>query len=128
MKTITKIALTFILLTCFSISAYAAGGDILTIDGSNSDGPDLAFTPSGNTLMVAATTENEYYIGSASEKTTAGNGLEFCMVSGYSGYYQTVQSVDDTTKKGTISAAGTAGSAPDWTAMGGAEEEEEKED
>lgn len=117
MKTITKIALSFILLTCFSISVYAAGGDAVIIDGSNGAGPNLVFTPSGNTLLHEDTTANAYFIGAASEKTTTANGLEYCMVSEYNGYYQRVQETDFK-----VLATGVAGTIPTdaaWKAMGG---------
>lgn len=116
MKTMMKIALAFSLVIGLSFSAHAAGGDAITISGTTV-GQNLTFTPSGNTLIVAAATATDYYIGAASDKTTTENGLEYCMVSGYSGYYQKAQATDKS-----VTAAGTAGTAPTgWTAMGGAE-------
>ena len=90
MKTMIKIALAFSLIIGLSFSAHAedaaesTAGDTITIDGTTV-GKDLTFTPSGNTLIVAASNATDYYIGSASDKTTTENGIEYCMVSGYSG-------------------------------------------
>jgi hypothetical protein len=67
--------------------------------------------------MTATADGDDYYIGAASAKTTTDNGLDYCMVSGYSGYYQNTQADD-----GKVSTGGTAGTAPTgdgWTAMGG---------
>jgi hypothetical protein len=121
MKTMIKIAIAFSLVIGLSFSAHAedaensTAGSPITFAGSNS-GAGLSFTPSGNTLLVAATSSDDYYIGSASDKTTSDNGLEYCMVSGYNGYYQMSQASD-----GDISDAGTEGANPggSWTAMGG---------
>ena len=117
MKVMIKIALAFIFVTGLSLPVYAAGGDALTIDGSNSGGTDLVFTPSGNTLIDAVTSATAYTIISASAKTTTANGMEYYMRSGYNGYYQKAQAAD-----GALTSVGTtAGAAPTgtWAAMGG---------
>lgn len=124
MKNMMQIALAFSLVIGLSFSAHAAeittteGGAELQITDSGS-GPGLNFTPSGNTVMTVTADGDDYYIGAASSKTTTDNGLDYCMISGYSGYYQKTQASD-----GGVATGGTAGTAPTgWTAMGGAEAE-----
>jgi len=126
MKTMMQIALAFSLVIGLSFSAHAAaittttGGAEVTITDSGS-GPGLSFTPSGNTVMTVTADGDDYYIGSASAKTTTDNGLDYCVISGYSGYYQKTQAGD-----GAVATAGTAGTAPEgWTAMGGDEAEDD---
>jgi len=133
MKTLLRITAIFIIVIGFSAPIYAdeaasvaaerANNGTLTFKGESSGGP-LIFTPSANTLLVGTATDLNYYIGSASSKTTKANGIEYAMVSGSNGYYQKVQATDNE-----VSGVGTAGEAPktddDWISMGGGKAETE---
>ena len=118
MNKIFRILIIFFI-TGFLNSVYAdtttTGGAIVNIEDSD-ERPGITFTPSANTLISWNTTATAYYIGSASSKTTPANGIEYAMVSNYNGYYQKIQTEDESK----ITVSGTPGTAPvDWTPMGG---------
>jgi len=118
MNALIKIIVTFTLIIGFSYPAMAndadgttSGGTAISIGtGTNT----LDFTPSGNTILQFNTTPTAYTIGAASKKTDEKNGIEYAMVSDKNGYYQHAQ-----TDEGAITTATAAGTAPDWTYMGG---------
>ncbi len=118
MNNIFRISIVFFIIGFFNF-VYAdtttKGGAIADIKDSD-ERPGITFTPSANTLISWNITATAYYIGSASSKTTPANGIEYAMVSNYNGYYQKIQTQDESK----ITTPGTPGIVPvDWTPMGG---------
>ena len=90
-------------LSTMAISAECNNGTggAVTISGGTTAGPDLIFRPSPSTLISAYTSDTNYTIIAASDKTTGSDtatppsGIEYGIDSDTSAMYQMVQAKTD---------------------------------
>ncbi len=102
--------------SAYAASGTTAGGVAVTVTSTHSTAPDLTYTPSPSTRVDYVTSTTAYTIVTASSKTDADTGVQYCLVSANSIIFMRAQQ----SAGGIDSAGSTPGTeASNFTARGG---------